>query len=132
MTTPTAAVISGCTAWDTAAHEDLEALDRARTEQWGREHRQSEGTATGADERTVQVPARDDHEGRATITLTLPWVCPSCGGPRGEPKRVLSYDGSRRLACDGWTNPCGYIDAYDAVRLEAEEYRAQALRAHGL
>ena len=131
MTTPTETV-SGCTAWDTAAHEDLEALDRARTEQWGRERRHRDRSRSGSNERTVQIPAGVDHEGRATITVTLPWVCPSCGGPRGEPTRVISYDGSRRLACDGWTNPCGYIDAYDAVRLEAEEYRAQALRAHGL
>lgn len=42
MTTPTETVISGCTAWDTAAHEDLEAVDRARTEQWAREHRHHE------------------------------------------------------------------------------------------
>lgn len=128
MTTPTESVISGCTAWDTAAHEDLEALDRARTEQWGREHRQRERTIT--DERTVQIPSRDDHDGRAylRITVTLAWVCPSCGGPRGDPTRAISYDGSARLACDSWTNPCGHIDFYAAVRSEAAEYQTLTSR----
>lgn len=31
---------------------------------------------------------------------------------------AISYDGSRRLACDGWTNPCGHVDTYAAVRVE--------------
>lgn len=79
--------------------------------------------------RTVEIPARDDHEGRASITVTLPWVCPSCGGPRGEVKRVVSYDGSLRLACDGWDNPCGYIDGYAGLRREAEEYASTKIGA---
>lgn len=72
--------------------------------------------------RTVKIPARDDHEGRASITATLPWVCPSCGGPRGEIQRAVSYDGSLRLVCDGWNNPCGHLDTYADVRREAEEF----------
>lgn len=76
----------------------------------------------GRETRSVQIPACEDHDGRASITVTLPWVCPSCGGPRGEIKRVFSYDGSRRLACDGWDNPCGYVDYYSAVRREAREF----------
>lgn len=84
---------------------------------------------TGPETRMVQIPARDDHEGRASATVTLPWICPSCGGPRGEVKRVISFDGSRRLACDGWDNPCGYVDDYAAVRREATEHAAdQAAR----
>lgn len=79
---------------------------------------------TGPETRTVQIPARDDHEGRASVSVTLPWICPSCGGPRGEVKRVISFDGSRRLACDGWVNPCGYVDHYAAVRREAAEFAA--------
>lgn len=81
-------------------------------------------TSTGRETRTVQIPARDDHEGRASVTVTLPWTCPSCGGPRGDIKRAISYDGSQRLACDGWDNPCGYIDHYASVRTEAEEFAA--------
>lgn len=71
--------------------------------------------------RTVQIPARDDHEGRASTSVTLIWTCPSCGGPRGVIKRVTSYDGSQRLACDGWDNPCGHVDFYRDLRREAAQ-----------
>ncbi len=53
------------------------------------------------------------------MTVTLKWTCPVCGGPRGEPFPSFSYDGSRRLCCDGWINPCGHVDKYDDVRAEA-------------
>jgi hypothetical protein len=69
--------------------------------------------------RTVRIPGSDVHDGDHLITVTLRWTCPICGGPRGEIRSAVSYDGSRRLACDGWTNPCGHIDFYAAARLEA-------------
>lgn len=69
--------------------------------------------------RTVRIPACHEHAGHHARTVTLPWVCPQCGGPRGEPFPTVSYDGSRRLACDGWVNPCGHLDTYAAVRQEA-------------
>ena len=69
--------------------------------------------------RTVRIPGNTDHAGQHLITVTLQWVCPTCGGPRGQVRPAISYDGSRRLACDGWTNPCGHIDFYADVRREA-------------
>ena len=69
--------------------------------------------------RTVRIPGSTDHAGQHLITVTLQWVCPTCGGPRGQVRPAISYDGSRRLACDGWTNPCGHIDCYADVRAEA-------------
>lgn len=69
--------------------------------------------------RTVRIPGSTDHGGHHLITVTLRWVCPTCGGPRGEIRPAISYDGSRRLACDCWTNPCGHLDTYAAVRVEA-------------
>jgi hypothetical protein len=60
------------------------------------------------------------HEGMHSLTVTLPWICPHCGGPRGEVFDTISWDGSRRLGCHGWTNPCGYVDGYSSVRREAE------------
>ena len=69
--------------------------------------------------RTVHIPGSTDHEGHHLITVTLRWVCPVCGGPRAPVDATLSYDGFRRLACDGWSNPCGHIDNYTAVRAEA-------------
>ncbi len=75
---------------------------------------------TAVQKRTVSIPALSQHCGFAgnLISVTLRWVCPVCGGPRGEPRRVLSYDGSRRLTCDGWENPCGHVDTYADVRKE--------------
>lgn len=69
--------------------------------------------------RTVTIPACAQHEGLYTVTVTVPWVCPTCGGPRGEPYDTVSWDGSRRLGCHGWTNACGHLDKYSAVRREA-------------
>lgn len=69
--------------------------------------------------RTVQIPGSAEHNGQHTVTVTLTWACPVCAGPRGPVVPAISYDGSRRLACDGWTNPCGHIDTYDTVRTEA-------------
>jgi hypothetical protein len=69
--------------------------------------------------RTVTIPAGEQHEGLHSMRVTLPWTCPQCGGPRGEPFETTSYDGSRRLGCDGWKNPCGHVDGYAAVRQEA-------------
>lgn len=67
----------------------------------------------------VTVPALTQHEGWYSITVKLHWTCPVCGGPRGEIIDTLSYDGSRRLNCNGWHNPCGHIDFYEDVRSEA-------------
>lgn len=68
----------------------------------------------------VMIPSKDEHEGIHTMCVTLPWVCPVCGEPRGEIHRVRSYDGSRWMLVDGWTNPCGHVDKYSKVR---EEYK---------
>lgn len=67
----------------------------------------------------VRIPGSADHGGTHRIKVRLRWVCPTCGGPRGAVHPAISFDGSRRLACDGWTNPCGHIDYYQAVRREA-------------
>lgn len=69
--------------------------------------------------RTVRIPACDEHNGMHSVLVTLMWLCPHCGGPRGEPFSTISYDGSRRLGCDGWVNQCGHVDTYAAVRREA-------------
>lgn len=67
---------------------------------------------------TVRIPACDEHDGHALTRVALLWTCPVCGGPRGEIVPAISFDGSRRLACDGWANPCGHVDTYANVRRE--------------
>lgn len=67
-------------------------------------------------QRTITIPALEQHEGIFSVTATVPWICLHCGGPRGEPIDTLSYDGSRRLGVSGWTNPCGHVEKYSEVR----------------
>lgn len=68
---------------------------------------------------TVTIPACDQHEGFYTWDIKLYWICPVCGGERGEVFDIFSYDGSRRLACNGWKNSCHHVDKYEQVRKEA-------------
>ena len=76
------------------------------------------GTTETQEQRTVRIPGSTEHAGHHLTSVTLRWVCPRCGGPRGLVRAAISYDGSRRLNCDGWSNPCGHIDYYSAVRAE--------------
>jgi hypothetical protein len=71
------------------------------------------------DSRMVTIPARQDHQGFLTVTVSLVWSCPECGKPRGDTFRTISYDGALPVNCDGWNNSCGHIDHYRHVRLEA-------------
>jgi hypothetical protein len=69
--------------------------------------------------RIVIIPACEQHEGIYNIRVNLYWICPICGGPRGEVVNSRSFDGSRQMFCHGWTNPCGHVDKYSDVRIEA-------------
>lgn len=64
-----------------------------------------------------------EHRGDLALRVAVPWRCIHCGGPRGELFRTVSYDGSRRLACDGWANPCGHVEKYSEVRAVLEGAR---------
>ena len=86
--------------------------------------------------RTVRIPGSRDHAGHDLIAVTLRWVCTVCDGLRDDVHPAISYDGSCRLACDGWTNPCGHVDTYAAARREAaadpvSRPRAQQLPPNG-
>ncbi len=83
------------------------------------------------DIKTVYIPAREQHGGVYGMYVKLWWVCPICGQPRGQIKNVRSYDGSRVLPCDGWDNPCGHVDKYDACRKEAAENGLNVKPAEG-
>ena len=68
---------------------------------------------------TVTIPACVEHCGKHSMIVNISKTCPKCGGPRGEPYDGLSFDGSRRLYVSRWDNPCGHIDSYSDVRVEA-------------
>ena len=82
--------------------------------------------------RTVTIPCKDEHWGLRInlIEVTLKWVCPTCGCPRGEKIHhdMRTYDGRHWMYCDGWSNPCGHVDYYGDVRKEvgADRRAAQA------
>lgn len=85
------------------------------------------GLTPSPETRTVEIPACDQHEGFYSMTVTVIWKCPTCGGPRGEPFKTISYDGSRRLYdVNGWKNPCGHVDKYADVREEAKKAHLEA------
>jgi hypothetical protein len=84
--------------------------------------------------RQVYIPALARHDGLHAVTIRLSWICPKCGGPRGDVYTTVSYDGSRRLeGVDGWRNPCGHVDTYQACRAEwlAARPIEATLRLHG-
>ena len=76
---------------------------------------------------TVTIPACEQHEGFFSMTVTISDYCPKCGKKRGinTIHKGFSYDGSRKLVVDCWTNPCGHVDKYSEVR---EEVRKEALQ----
>lgn len=80
----------------------------------------AQNPAIVSETRFVTIPACSNHSGLLTVTVKLHWTCPECGGPRGETFRTQSYDGALPVQCDGWNNPCGHVDLYQHVRLEAE------------
>jgi hypothetical protein len=70
---------------------------------------------------TVRVPdRRHSPVGHATIReVTIAATCPVCGGPRGVPFNHNFSDDGEWMACDRWANPCGHLDTYEAVLIEA-------------
>ena len=68
----------------------------------------------------VTIPSSSTHGGFGLVTLEISDNCPTCGEKRGEIFATHSYDGSRRLNCDGWNNPCGHIDKYSDIRQEGK------------
>ena len=72
---------------------------------------------------TVTIPSCEQHEGIFSMTVTISDYCPKCGKKRGVDTihKGFSYDGSRRLVVDCWTNPCGHTDYYKDVREEVRK-----------
>lgn len=72
--------------------------------------------ASMADQRTITIPACEQHGGQLSMTVTAPWHCRECGLPRGEPFPSCSFDGGRQLDVDSWNNSCGHIEKYADIR----------------
>lgn len=51
-------------------------------------------------------------------TITIADTCPTCGGPRGEPRMARQCDDGEWFNVSRWENPCGHIDRYADVLRE--------------
>ena len=60
-----------------------------------------------------------------TRTVTVPWVCPQCGGPRGEIHGMNMCEDGDYAWMNVWGNPCGHIDMYPDVIDEARSARKE-------
>ena len=55
-----------------------------------------------------------------TRTVRIADRCPICGRYRGKPNLMNFRDDGESYAVHVWNNPCGHIDHYDKVLLEAD------------
>ncbi len=55
------------------------------------------------------------------LEVTVPWVCCTCGGVRGEPYGHNFHEDGDWLHCTRWDNPCGHVDKYSQVLAQAQE-----------
>lgn len=53
--------------------------------------------------------------------VTIPTVCPRCGGPRGEVRGHNFCSDGEWAHVNVWDNPCGHVDMYADVIREAAE-----------
>ncbi len=52
-------------------------------------------------------------------------TCPRCGGPRGAPTLSRFCEDGEFYWVHGWANPCGHLDRYAAVLVEAGLYNGE-------
>ena len=84
-----------------------------------------------ADCRFVTLPACPDHRGVLAIDVVLPWTCPACGGPRGEPWVTTFDELTHPLTAHTWLNPCQHFDYLHEVREEVAQ-RGRLVRHVGV
>lgn len=59
----------------------------------------------------------------AVRTVTIPAICPRCSGPRSQDLVELhSWIHGIEMVYDQWVNPCGHVDSYAAVLVEARRF----------
>lgn len=59
----------------------------------------------------------------AVRSVTIPAICPTCGGPRSQEFAELrSFIHGMSMVYDRWNNPCGHFDSHEAVLVEARRF----------
>lgn len=71
------------------------------------------------DSRTEAANWGHGRGGPIVRTVTIPAVCPVCGGPRGEVQGHNACEDGEYFHINVWFNDCGHVDLYDAVLVEA-------------
>jgi len=67
----------------------------------------------------VEIPTRKEHEGFYKGKYKIKNKCPICGNKRGFNRwKGYSFDGSRKMIVDCWSNECDHVDFYKDIRKE--------------
>jgi hypothetical protein len=94
----------------------------------GKTHDDTPAAAT----RTVIVADRGysrSYEGVTERAVTLVWTCPLCGRPRGEPRNSRLPEDGWNYCVHQWDNPCGHLDMYAQVLVEAGAHPVQPVKS---
>lgn len=70
-------------------------------------------------DRRAETPWGSGHTDPRCRNVVIAAACPVCGGPRGKPYLLYQHDDGATYHVDKWDNPCGHVDLYEAVILEA-------------
>lgn len=62
-----------------------------------------------------------------TRKVTISAFCPMCGGRRGKPQGLNQCDDGAFYWVQVWNNPCGHVDMYADVIVEAKKLAAEAV-----
>lgn len=68
----------------------------------------------------VRVMDRSDPWYPRVAIITVPWVCPKCGGPRGAICGHNQCEDGEWFHVNVWDNPCGHVDYYSTMLMEAK------------
>jgi hypothetical protein len=71
-------------------------------------------------DRSAERPWGSGPTNPVTRTVTISALCPRCGGRRGEPTGLNQCDDGAFYWVQVWSNPCGHVDMYADVVVEAK------------
>ncbi|WP_242890893.1 hypothetical protein [Actinomadura litoris] len=81
------------------------------------------GSSGRIEEMTVRVPNHGFGLRPTPLEVsevTVKTRCPECGGPRGRPgPNEVRASSGQTFEIDRWVNPCGHVDLYADVLIEA-------------
>lgn len=73
-------------------------------------------------DRSAEAPWGSGYTNPRVVTVEIADYCPvpDCGAKRGEPFGMNQCDDGAYYWVQGWYNPCGHLDMYEAVIREAK------------